>query len=61
MDSLSKAFKKRPLKPEQEVVETADELLIDGFAVRFVSKVQTEKIGKDVVKINLEFFAKSYR
>ncbi|MCK8628145.1 hypothetical protein [Fructobacillus cardui] len=61
MDSFKAIIKKRFPKPEQKVVETKDGFFIDGFPIRFVSEVQTKKLGSDVVQVNVEFLAKSYK
>ncbi|MDT2635481.1 hypothetical protein P7D52_07870 [Enterococcus dongliensis] len=51
-----------PKKPSYVVVETDEELTIDGFPVGFVieDSVKVEQLSKECVEITVSFLAKSY-
>lgn len=51
-----------PQKPSQVVEETRHGFLIDGFPIDFVLEngVTVQQLGKDIVKVNVSFLAKSY-
>lgn len=51
-----------PKKPSQVVVETDEELTIDGFPIEFVvdESVKTKQLSKECVEVTMTFLAKSY-
>ena len=48
--------------PNHLVVETDDELTIDGFPINFVLEngVKVKQLSKKCVEVNITFLAKSY-
>lgn len=60
-DNFLELAKKMFPNPTQEVLETPKKVYIDGHPIDFISEVESEVFGKDIVKVTVTFFAKSFK